>query len=191
MERAVVRKEKVMSLAGILSSSLVSLLGGNQTIQSKRQTFHQEFQQLGQDLQSGNVSAAQSDLASLQKLGPLASSTSSAQNTTTIAQAFNHLSTDLQSGNIAGVQQDYATIQEDLQNRAPLAHHHHHGGGSGGASGISQLLEQLGQSLQAGNLSSAQQAYNVLQQDFQQFAQNSGLLTQTTTATTTGVSVNV
>jgi hypothetical protein len=179
-----------MSVAGILSSSLVSLLGGNQTIRSKPQTFQQEFQQLGQDLQSGNVSAAQSDLASLQKLGPLASSTSSAQTTTPIAHSFNQLSNDLQSGNIAGVQQDYATIQRDLQNRAAHTHHHHPGGG-GGAYGISQLLEQLGQSLQAGNLSSARQAYNTLQQDFQQFGQNSGLLAQASTPTSTGVSVNV
>lgn len=180
-----------MSVAGILSSSLVSLFSGNQTIQSKQQTFQQEFQQLGQDLQSGNVSAAQSDLASLQKLGPLANSTSSAQTTTPIAQAFNQLSTDLQSGNIAGAQQDYTTIQQDMQNQAPHAHHHHHGGGGGGANGISQLLEQLGQSLQSGNLSSAQQAYNALQQDFQQFGQNSGIPAQAATPTTTGVSVNV
>jgi hypothetical protein len=35
-------------------------------------------------------------------------------------------------------------------------------------------MGQLGQSLQSGKLSSAQQAYSTLQQDLQQFAQNSG-----------------
>jgi hypothetical protein len=46
-------------------------------------------------------------------------------------------------------------------------HHHHHVGGSGG-SAIHQLLSQLGQSLQSGNLTAAQQAYSTLLQEFQQ-----------------------
>ena len=58
---------------------------------------------------------------------------------------------------------------------AKHAHHHHQGGGGGGASAISQLMQELGQDLQTGSLSAAQQAYSTLQQDFQQFAQSSGL----------------
>ncbi|HEX3354257.1 MAG TPA: hypothetical protein VHS34_15660 [Terriglobales bacterium] len=170
-----------MSVAGILSSSLVSLFNDNQTIQSKKQTFQQEFQQLGQDLQSGNLSAAQTDFASLQQLGPQA--TASAQSSSPIGQAFNQLSQDLQSGNVAGAQQDYATIQQDFQKQAAQGHHHHHGGGGGNNNAISQLLEQLGQALQSGNLANAQQAYGTLQQDFQQYAQNSGSLTATAAAT--------
>ena len=42
--------------------------------------------------------------------------------------------------------------------------HHHYGFD---ASAVSQLFTQLGQSLQAGNLAAAQQAYNAIQQDFQ------------------------
>jgi hypothetical protein len=38
---------------------------------------------------------------------------------------------------------------------------------------MSQLLAQLGQDLQAGNLSTAQQTYSALQQDFPQVAQTS------------------
>jgi hypothetical protein len=39
---------------------------------------------------------------------------------------------------------------------------------------LAQLFSQLGQALQTGNLSSAQQAYSRLQQDFQQFASAGG-----------------
>lgn len=160
-----------MSVSGISSSNFFDY--GAQSIQNRRQQFRQEFQQLGQDLQSGNLSAAQADFASLQKLTPQTSSTSSTQSNNPVAQAFNQLAQDLQSGNVSVAQQDYTQLQRDLQSQAAQAHghHHHHGAGSGG-SGISQLLNQLGQALQAGNLSSAQQAYNALQQDLQPSSAN-------------------
>src|SRR5713101_2688149 len=144
-----------MSVAGILSSSLLSSLLDykTQSTQSKKQQFEQEFQQLGADLQSGNLSAAQSDFATLQQLGPQANSTSSSQSSDPIAQEFSQLSKDLQSGNITAAQQDYATIQQDFQDLAAKGHHHHHQSGSDSAtSEISQLLDQLGQALQSGNL---------------------------------------
>jgi len=102
-----------MSVAGIFSSSLSAY--NPQSIQGRMQQFQQEFQQLGQDLQSVNLSAAQSDFATLQQSGPQANSTTSAQSTDPIVQAFNQLSTDLKSGNTAAAQQDYATIQQDFQ----------------------------------------------------------------------------
>jgi soluble cytochrome b562 len=159
-----------MSVSGISSSSFFDF--STQSMQSTMQKFRQEFQQLGQDLQSGNLSAAQADFATLQQLAPQGNSTWSAQNSNPIAQAFNQLSQDLQSGNLSAAQQDYATIQQDFQNQAAQmrGHHHHHGGGGSGESEISQLLSQLGQALQSGNLSTAQQAYSTLLQDFQQFS---------------------
>ncbi|MGC1785730.1 MAG: hypothetical protein WA718_03245, partial [Terriglobales bacterium] len=73
--------------------------------------------------------------------------------------------------------QDFSTIQQDFQNaqsQAPAqggGHHHHHAfSGQSSTSPLAQLFSQLGQALQTGNLSSAQQAYSTLQQDFQQFA---------------------
>jgi|SRR5208337_3565981 len=166
-----------MSVSGISSSSFFNYSA--QSIQNRMQQFQQEFQQLGQDLQSGNLSAAQTDFSTLQQLTPQGNSTSSAQSNNPIAQAFSQLSQDLQSGNVSAAQKDYATIQQDFQSQATQTHghHHHHGGGGSGESEISQLLAQLGQALQSGNLSTAQQAYSTLQQDFQQFAQNNGLLT--------------
>src|SRR5271157_3625832 len=166
-----------MSVSGISSSSLLNY--NPQSVQNRMQQFQQEFQQLGQDLQSGNLSAAQADFATLQQLGPQTNSTSSSQSSNPIAQEFNQLSQDLQSGNVSAAQKDYATIQQSFQTQASQTHHHHHGGGGSGASAISQLLSQLGQALQSGSLSVAQQAYRTLQQDFLQFTQGSGLsLTQ-------------
>jgi outer membrane protein assembly factor BamD (BamD/ComL family) len=163
-----------MSVSGISSSNSVDY--NTQNIQAQMQQFRQEFQQLGQDLQSGNLSAAQADFASLQQVGPQAASTSSTQSNSPIAQAFNQLSQDLKSGNLSAAQQEYTTIQQDFQNQASQVHHHHHrGGGNGGESPVTQLLEQLGQDLQSGNVSAAQQAYNTLMQDFPQVGQTNGV----------------
>jgi len=132
---------------------------------SQLQQFQQEFQQLGKDLTSGNLSAAQSDFATLQKDMPQASSSAStAQSSNPIAQAFSQLSQDLQAGNLSAAQQDYANLQQDFQSRAPYRHHHHHRSGGSEESQFSQLFDQLGRDLQSGNLSSAQSDWNSLQQ---------------------------
>ena len=65
-----------MSVSGISSSSLYD----TQSVQNSAQQFRQEFQQLGQDLQAGNLSAAQSDFTTLQNL--------SAQNSSATSQIF-------------------------------------------------------------------------------------------------------
>jgi hypothetical protein len=67
------------------------------------QQFRTSFQQLGNDIQSGNVSSAQQDFANLTKTSPLAS------------DSMQQLGNDLQSGNLSSAQQDYATIQRALQ----------------------------------------------------------------------------
>ena len=175
-----------MAVAGISSSSLFNY--NAQSIQSKKEQFAQEFQQLGQDLQSGNLSAAQSDFATLQPSGPQANQASQTQAGNPLSQDFTQLAKDLKSGDVSAAQQDYAKIQQDFQSQAGThAHHHHHGGGGGSA--VSQLLQQLGQELQSGNLSAAQQAYGTLQQDLQQAVQNNGLF-QTAASGSNGVSVN-
>ena len=135
-----------MSASAIVSSSFLNY--DNQTIQSRMQRFRQEFQQLGQDLQSGNLSAAQ---------------------------------------------QDYSNIQQDFQNHAEQVqghHHHHHSGGGSEGSAISQIFDQLGQALQSGSLSAAQQAYNSLLQDLQQFGQTSGQASTQQTPSSSSLSVS-
>jgi outer membrane protein assembly factor BamD (BamD/ComL family) len=133
-------------------------------MQDQIEQFQKDFQQLGQDLNSGNLSAAQSDFVTLQNDAPQFSSTSASQSNSPIAQAFNQLSNDLQAGNLTAAQQDYSTIQQDFQSQtSQVRHHHHHSGGSQ-QSQFFQLFNQLGQALQSGDLSGAQQAFSSLQQ---------------------------
>jgi outer membrane protein assembly factor BamD (BamD/ComL family) len=181
-----------MSLSGISSSNLFNY--ENQSVQNKAQQIQQEFQQLGQDLQSGNLSAAQTDFTTLQQIGSNSSSTSSTASSNPLAQAFNQLGQDLQSGNLSAAQQDFTNIQQDLQSQASPArghHHHHHGGGGGDQSNpLSQLFQQLGQALQSGSLSSAQQIYSAMQQDFAQLAASGQTSEPASGTATTGVSVS-
>ncbi|MGC2818778.1 MAG: hypothetical protein WA198_03780 [Candidatus Sulfotelmatobacter sp.] len=180
-----------MSVSGISSSSLFNTSG----VQSLFQQFQQTFQQLGKDLQSGNLSAAQSDFATLQNLGSQ-NSTATSQSNSPIAQAFSQLAKDLQSGNLSAAQQDFSTIQQDFQNQSAQGqtqsaqgHHHHNGGG--GSSEISQLLNQLGTALQSGDLSTAQQAYTSLAQQFQPSSQSTGTASQSATPSgSSGVSIS-
>jgi hypothetical protein len=174
-----------MSVSGISSINFQDF--HIQSMQSRMQQFRQEFQQLGQDLQSGNLSAAQADFATLQQLGPQANS---AQGAASITQDFNQLSQDLKSGNLSAAQQDFTKIQQDVQTQPVHAHHHHRQGQA--ANDISQEFSQLGQALQSGDLAAAQQAYKSLQQDFQMFSQNNGLAGSQapSTSSSRGVSVN-
>ncbi len=189
-----------MSVAGISSSSYLDF--NAQSVHNRMQQSRQDFQQLGKDLQSGDLSAAQSDLTALESLRPQSSATSSSSATQTahpVAQDFQQLSQDLQGGNATAAQQDYSKIQQDFQSQVQAKesqasqmqgthHHRHHGGGGGGGSQVTQLLDQLGQSLQSGDLSSAQQAYSTLIQDLQQFG-SANATTQSSTSSN-GVSVS-
>jgi len=177
-----------MSVAGISTSNLFN--DSRRSIESEMQ---QEFAQLGQDLQSGNLSAAQTDFATLTQIGPGAGSSSpstSAASNNPIAQAFAQLSKDLQSGNLSAAQQDFATIQQDMQSNAVHAggHRHHRGAKDSGENAISGLFSQLGQALQSGDLTTAQQVYSTLQQDFQQMGQSN---TGSVEVRPNAVSVNV
>jgi protein subunit release factor A len=147
--------------------SISSISGSmyNSNIQSQFEQFQQEFQQLGKDLSSGNLTSAQADFATLEQDMPQANSTSTSQSNNPIAQAFQQLAQDLQSGNLSAAQQDYSTIQQDFQSQASqVHHHHHHSSGGSQQSQFAQLFAQLGQDLQSGNLSSAQSAFSSLQQ---------------------------
>jgi len=206
-----------MSIAGIATSNLFQNSIVQQT-QNRFQQIQSQFQKLGQDLQSGNLTQAQSDFATLTQELPnhgqfanaTASATSSANATASsnsnpvLLQAFQSLGKDLQSGNLTAAQQDFATIQQSAQQaqasgQAHHGHHHHHGNGSDAntnspISTLQQDFTSLGQDLQSGSLSSAQQAYASLQSDLQQFLP-SFASSQTSSASsaapsaTTGVSV--
>jgi hypothetical protein len=182
-----------MSIASIADTALNSLLTATRSAQNgsgtgKFQQIQSEFQQLGQDLQAGNLTQAQQDYATLSQNFPNAqggtatgTTGATANGANPLAQAFTALSQDLQNGNLSGAQQDYATIQQDFQQQqqgsGAVHHHHHHGGGGGEAqqgSQISSALNSLSTALEAGNLSSAQTAFAALQQDLEQFTVGGG-----------------
>jgi hypothetical protein len=174
-----------MSISGILSSSYnQSQLSGASV------NWQQQIQQLSQDLTSSNLSAAQSDFATLQKAFSQPAGTSGSSSTTAnpATQALNQLVSDLQTGNLSAAQKDISTVQQAFQSlngagSTNRVHHNHHFSGGGGGDGDStsqnallQEFSQVGQSLTAGNLSGAQQAYATLQQQMQQFALGGGAL---------------
>jgi outer membrane protein assembly factor BamD (BamD/ComL family) len=167
-----------MSVTGI-ASSILSILSGSQTRETPFQQTRSEFQQLGQDLQAGNLAQAQQDFAKLSQDLPAANQNGA----NPIAQAITQLGKDLQSGNLSAAQQDFTTIREDSTqqlNVSPVQIHHlhHHRVESSESSSSSSSSQQmnpilqdfskLAQSLHAGNLQSAQQAFSTLQTDLQQ-----------------------
>lgn len=176
-----------MSVSGVSSSNFFqSNLA--QGAQNKFQQIQSQFQQLGKDLQSGNLSQAQQDFATLtQELPSSQQQTGAATSTSSVAQAFKTLGQDLQSGNLSAAQQDFAAIQQNAQQASGSAHGHHNhhrraiNSSQQGGSPISQAFGALGQALQSGNLPSAQQAYATLQQDLQQYLPSSSSGSTSTT----------
>jgi deoxyribodipyrimidine photolyase len=151
-----------------------------QTWQAKAQTIQSEFQQLGQDLQAGNITQAQSDFSVLSQ-----NVSGSLQSNSPLAQAFSALGAALQSGNVSAAQQAYTALQQDVQQAGQGHHHHHHHGGSSSQTGssttsstLSQLFSNLGSALQTGTLSAAQAAYSTLSQDLSQLGLGSGMTSQ-------------
>jgi soluble cytochrome b562 len=151
-----------------------------QSWQVKAQKIQSEFQQLGQDLQAGKLTQAQSDFSTLSQniSGPL-------QSNSALAQAFSALGSALQSGNLSAAQQAYTALQQDVQQVGQGHHHrHHHVGNSSGTtssstgSTLSQLFSSLGSALQSGNLSAAQTAYSTLSQDLAGLGWSSGATSQ-------------
>jgi outer membrane protein assembly factor BamD (BamD/ComL family) len=174
-----------MSVAGIANNLCHYTLASMSPTSSSSSSnpFQQDFQKLGQDLQAGNLTAAQADLTALQSLQSSTSTTSSSANTSnSVTQMLQQLGTDLQSGDLKDAQQVFSSMSQRFQ-----AHHGHHMHGGDGA--MSQEMNQLGQDLQSGNLTAAQQAYSTLQQDLGQFLA-SGVSTTASTAAD-GVSLQV
>jgi hypothetical protein len=157
---------------------------------SHAHNFKQQFQQLGHDLQTGNLTQAQSDFDAIQPSNvPGLSSSSSSSG---LVPAFNQLATDLKSGNLPAAQKDYAAVQQDLEQSSAASGHHHHSAGSAASSisqnSLEQLFSRLGQDLQSENLSKAQSAYTPLQQEF---AQLSSALSSTLSSAASSNALNV
>lgn len=96
--------------------------------------FVNNFNAIGNALQSGDVSDAQNALAQFQQLnlpstGASASSTTQPFGNNTQANTdFKNLATALQTGDLTGARSAYASLQNDLQGTAAgkTRRHHHH-----------------------------------------------------------------
>ncbi len=116
------------------------------------QQFQQQFLQLGSDLQSGNLSAANQDFTALQQ-----QNNPSLTQTGPIAQTFKQLGQDLKLANLPAADADYASLKQDFQNDP--THNDHQFPVRGGV-GASQGFQQSGQAPATGDVASAQAAYN-------------------------------
>ena len=187
-----------MSVTGIASNTSYQPSGS----QNNFQQIQADFQQLGQDLQAGNLSQAQQDYATLTAALP-SNQQQQQNNNNPIAQAFAQLGRALQSGDLATAQQAFATIQQDFQQNQGAQggghHHHHHFQGAQGDSSssqnstIGQALSALGQALQSNNLTAAQQAFASLNQALESqlgtYVTNGSITS--TSSPSTGSSLNV
>ena len=181
----------------------------SQDWQAIMQERKQDMEQLGADLQGGNLSAAQVAFTDLQSTNATnqsqsasptsaASSTSGSSTTATSAQstvagALTSLSQALQSGNLSDAQSAFSQLQNDLQARGAGGHHHHHGGGGGKGTGGSQIASDfstLGQALQSGSLPDAQSAFDQIQSDFQNLIANRQGGTYSSTGSTSASSTS-
>ena len=162
--------EAIMSITAVAGS--MSQLSN---IQSHYQQVRSQFKQLGQDLQSGNLTQAQTDFVTLSQsfASQLGSQGSFGKMLSSVGQA-------LRSGNLSAAQQAFSSL---TQVGASAIHHHSHVPPMAGA--MTQGLQQLGQALQSGDLSAAQQAYSALQQVWQQMSNVGGTQADTPTPTST------
>lgn len=138
----------------------------------------QQFMQLQQALQSGDLSAAQSAYSAIQNSiqsssngqGPLSG-------TSQLSSDFQAIGSALQSGDVSSAQSAFATFQQDMQSMQQASssgsggvhHHHHHHGGQVNSAMAQQMndLNSIGSALQSGNASSAQSALSAFLQDIQ------------------------
>ncbi|MFB0825634.1 hypothetical protein ACEU07_10120 [Chromobacterium violaceum] len=120
-----------------------------QHMQSLHQQHRQEFSKLTQSVQQGDIAGAQQALAALQQLKGSAGAGSGSD------PDFSAMLNHAVNAASASSSDPYAALN-DAQTT------------SGSSSSVSSLLNALGQDLQAGNLSQAQQAFQQLQQGLQQ-----------------------
>ena len=119
-------------------SSIGSTAGLSSAWQNTFQQRRQDFNQLAQALQSGDLSGAQKAFADLQSLQQNNSGTNPNSNGSPIQNDFAALGQALQSGNLSQAQSDFTQLQNDLQTAfqnqsgsqgtsgTHRGHHHHH-----------------------------------------------------------------
>ncbi|AXE32304.1 hypothetical protein DK842_21740 [Chromobacterium phragmitis] len=127
----------------------------------QRQSLHQQrrhdFSQLTQSVQQGDLAGAQQALAALQQLSGNPNAGSGSDFSAMLTNAISATSS-ASGASATNADNPFASLNA-AQNASS---------GSSGGNTIASLLNALGQDLQAGNLSQAQQAFQQLQQGLQQ-----------------------
>jgi hypothetical protein len=148
----------------------------------------QDYTQLASDLQSGNLTGAQSAYSNLQQLiqANAGSSTSGTSSNTpsTIQTDFATLGQDLSAGNLTESQSAFSQLQTDLQAPTPPPAV----STTSTQNPVQQVQQdylQLSSALQSGSLTGAQTAFAALEQALQT---QSGTTTSTAATTTSGSS---
>ena len=149
-----------MSTYGISSGGFSQM----EALLASADQFTTDFKQLGSDLTSGNLAAAQQDFVTLSQdalNSPFASASASGSSPsqTTVSTASTTTS---------------PTATASTSTASSQAGGMQSGAHSTGLSALAQDFQALSQALQSGNLSGAQQAFTQLQQDAQQAEQSGG-----------------
>jgi soluble cytochrome b562 len=117
-----IRNAKAVTMSGLsinpLSSSYASYYS-----QEPISTATTSLQQLGQALQSGNLTAARAAFAGLQKTFEVQTSLTQSSSWNNIVGAVNKISQALDSGNLSAAQASYANLQQNLQALARNSNH--------------------------------------------------------------------
>jgi hypothetical protein len=157
-----------MFVLGAAGASLLSHIFDSKKSQSSHSRFQQiqnEFEQLGQDLQSGNLTLAKKDFTNLSQDIPSAQQ----NNKSPIAKAFGTLGQALRSPSLSAAERASSTVNSTGSRNGSLAGD----------------LGSLEQALQSENLLSARTAFATLQKDFEQFATGSSYSSMNTSGSST------
>jgi|SRR5580704_450077 hypothetical protein len=180
-----------MSISAVASPIIYTPVTQPASQTSQGSAIGSEFRQLSQDIQAGNLTAAQEDYATLSKSGPLSNPNSS----NPLVQDLQAVGKALQGGDIQGAQAAFSTFQTAAQQQGIQHHrshgsHHDHGigtvnDGSQQSDPLAQAFTSLQQTLQSNNLSGAQTAFATIQEDLHQagFSFGSGSTSGGNTAT--------
>jgi hypothetical protein len=146
----------------------------------------EDYTQLGSDLQSGNLSGAQSDYANLNQLVQAYQGSSSSD--AAIQTDFATLGQDLQSGNLAQSQSEFTQLQSDLNAATQTAATATSSVTTPQPNPVLQVRQdyrQLASALQSGSLTNAQAGFAAFEQALQTQSGSSSTSTPASTTSST------
>lgn len=155
----------VSEISNGLSNSITSPAYGN------RLAIQQQFEQLGEDLESGDLSDAQTETNALAGLLWQYTSPESPLTNNPVGQEISQLSQDIQATNVYAAEQDYTTLQEYLE--LPGAAWNF-GGGMSPPTQLKESMNPLTQAVFSGGFTNNPQTFSFAWEARPQLQQNAG-----------------